>query len=65
MPATDVPNELLTRETALAPERILAAPVWTVLRTLRERGVSPEDGAGELADALARAFGPGERVGTG
>jgi hypothetical protein len=65
VPATDVPMELLTREIALAPERLLAAPVWEVLRKLRERRAAPEEGAGELADALARAFGPGERVSIG
>ena len=64
-PATEVPAELLTREIALAPERVLAAPVWDVLRMLRGRRASPEEGAGELADALARSFGPGHRVSVG
>jgi hypothetical protein len=62
LPATEVPAELLTREMALGPERVLAAPVWDVLRTLRERRASPEEGASELADALVSSFGPGQRV---
>ncbi len=60
--ATGIPAEVLTRETALAPQRVLAAPVLDVLHSLRERSATPKVGAGELADVLARSFGPGERI---
>jgi hypothetical protein len=65
VPDARVPVEVLTRETALAPQRVLAAPVWDVLYTLRERGTTVEGGAGELARVVARSFGPGERISLG
>lgn len=65
VPATRVPDELLTRETALAPERVLAAPVWAALRSLREEPTPAADGAGGLAEALARSFGAGEVLSAG
>ncbi|NHC15164.1 class I SAM-dependent methyltransferase [Motilibacter deserti] len=55
----EVPAEILARDAAVEPERVLAAPVWDVLRRLRERGATPDEGAAELADALARSFGRG------
>jgi hypothetical protein len=65
VPATGIPREVLTRETALAPQRVLAAPVLDLLHSLRQRSATPEGGAGELADALARSFGPGELISLG
>ena len=62
VPAAGIPAEVLTRETALTPERVLAAPVLDVLRMLRVRGATLEEGASELADVIARSFGPGERI---
>ena len=49
----DVPNEILTRSRAIAPEALLAAPIWDDLRRLRE--VEDSRARPEVAAALAGA----------
>src|SRR5215210_9330097 len=52
-----VPAAVLERRGALDPEQVLAAPFWSVLRDLRERGVERERGLPELRRAVEHDFG--------
>jgi hypothetical protein len=49
----DVPDEILTRSRAIAPEALLAAPIWDDLRRLRELGDA--SARPQVSDLLASA----------
>jgi predicted O-methyltransferase YrrM len=48
----DPPAEILQRTAAVPPQKILAAPFWSLLRDQRARGVTREQGLPELMDTL-------------
>ena len=52
-----VPDAVLERRGALDPDAVLAASFWSVLRDLRERGVSRDEGLPQLRAAIERDFG--------
>jgi hypothetical protein len=52
----DVPAEVLERRGVLAPEAVLGASFWRVLRDARERGIGRDDGLPALREAVARDF---------
>ncbi|MEO8689980.1 MAG: class I SAM-dependent methyltransferase [Solirubrobacteraceae bacterium] len=52
-----VPEAVLARHGALEPDTVLAASFWSVLRDLRERGVSRDEGLPPLRAAIERDFG--------
>jgi hypothetical protein len=52
-----VPEAVLERRGALAPEAVLAASFWSVLRDLRDRAVSRDEGLPQLRAAIERDFG--------
>jgi hypothetical protein len=52
-----VPEEILDRVGVQAPERVLAAPLWQVVREARESGRSKEALRADLADLLATSLG--------
>jgi hypothetical protein len=54
-----VPEAVLERRGALAPDMVLAASFWSVLRDLRERGVTRDEGLPQLRAAIERDFGRG------
>jgi predicted O-methyltransferase YrrM len=46
------PAEIITRSTAVYPTWVIGAPFWEVLRSQRERGVTPAEGRAELLASL-------------
>jgi hypothetical protein len=52
----DVPAEVLERRGVLAPEAVLGASFWGVLRDARERGIGRDDGLPALRAAIAQDF---------
>jgi hypothetical protein len=52
-----VPDDVLARAGALAPERVLAASVWPLLRSAHRRGVSRRRGIHALRRAVERELG--------
>ena len=46
------PAEIITRSTAVYPTWVVSAPFWDVLRSQRERGVTPTEGRAELLASL-------------
>ena len=52
-----VPEAVLERRGALEPQAVLAASFWQLLRDLRERGVSRDEGLPALRAAVERDFG--------
>ncbi len=52
-----VPEAVLERRGAVTPDAVLAASFWDVLRDLRERGVSRDEGLPALRAAVDRDLG--------
>lgn len=52
-----VPEEILDRVGVQPPERVLAAPIWQVVREARESGSSKEQLRADLAEVLATSLG--------
>ena len=52
-----VPEAVLERRGALEPQAVLDASFWQLLRDLRERGVSRDEGLPALRAAVERDFG--------
>ncbi len=53
----EVPDEILTREGALAPQEVLDAGFWSYLRESRGSDIRREDGVRELRKRLRKDFG--------
>ena len=51
-----LPAQVTEREGALAPDAVLSASFWAVLRDARERGLTSEEGARGLRRAVSRDF---------
>ena len=49
-----VPAAVLERRGALEPDAVLGASFWSVLRDLRDRGVSRDEGCPQLRAAIER-----------
>jgi hypothetical protein len=54
-----VPPEILNRECALAPERVLTAEVWSALREARDSGAEATQIRQVISSSMSRTFGPG------
>ena len=52
-----VPEAVLERRGAVTPDTVLTASFWNVLRDLRERGVSRDEGLPALRAAVDRDLG--------
>jgi hypothetical protein len=55
----EVPQAVLDRKGALAPDQVLSAGLWSVLRDARDRGVPAKDGRKALRKAVADELGAG------
>lgn len=53
----EVPAEILDRMGVQPPERVLASPIWQVLRSARESGQTNEQLRGQLSEVLQSSFG--------